>query len=195
MCLLSIGLETLGLLLRVWLWISVPIAVILLLVATWLNYLRTVRSKGSLRLAVEGLGGEVRPGNDKLERVEPGGDWEESDQGESERDESEREESEREESDHEQSEREELTATGKETIYQGILWMKEKYEQYREQADRQLAAVRVQLDLKRAIVEDLEAQLRSERLKVGELVQKLQANSELMLRIYRELESVPDLGK
>jgi hypothetical protein len=186
MCLLSIGLETLGLLLRVWLWI----AVILLLVATWLNYLRTVRSKGSLRLAVEGLGGEVRPGNDELERVEPGGDWEERDQ-----EESEREESEREESDHEQSEREELTATGKETIYQGILWMKEKYEQYREQADRQLAAVRVQLDLKRAIVEDLEAQLRSERLKVGELVQKLQANSELMLRIYRELESVPDLGK
>jgi hypothetical protein len=76
MCLLSVGLETLGLLLRVWLWISVPIAVILLLVTTWLNYLRTARSKGSLRLAVEGLGGEVRPGNDELERDEPGGDWE-----------------------------------------------------------------------------------------------------------------------
>jgi hypothetical protein len=73
--------------------------------------------------------------------------------------------------------------------------MKEKYEQYQEQADRQLAAVRVQLDLKRAIIEDLEAQLRSERLKVGELVQKLQANSELILKIYRELESIPDLGK
>src|SRR5580692_7582774 len=190
MCLLSVGLETLGLLLRVWLWISVPIAVILLLVATWLNYLRSSRSKGNMRLSVEGLGGKVRPGNDGLEGGES---VDYSDREDSNRED--REDSKQEDSPQEESDREELTATGKETIYQGILWMKEKYEQYREQADRQLAAVRVQLDLKRAIVEDLEAQLRSERLKVGELVQKLQANSELMLRIYRELESVPDLGK
>jgi hypothetical protein len=44
-------------------------------------------------------------------------------------------------------------------------------------------------------IEELEAQLRVERLKVQELVMKLQANSELILRIYKELESIPDLGK
>jgi hypothetical protein len=145
---------------------------------------------------------------------------------------------------------EELTATGKETIYRGILWMKEKYEQYREQADRryeqlreelgrserryhelvammeqnknsaapgdgitpgggmapgdgdQLAEARGQLDAKQGIIEELETQLRSERMKVEELVLKLQVNSQLLLTIYRELdksfhigENVPDPGK
>ena len=50
-------------------------------------------------------------------------------------------------------------------------------------------------EVKQGIIEDLETQLRSERLKVEELVRKLQANSELILRIYKELESIPDLGK
>ncbi|HXB32718.1 MAG TPA: hypothetical protein VNV35_04825 [Puia sp.] len=230
MCLLSVGLETLGLLLRVWLWISVPIAVILLLVATWLNYLRSSRSKGNMRLSVEGLGGKVRPGNDGLEGVES---VDYSDREDSNRED--REDSKQEDSPQEESDREELTATGKETIYQGILWMKEKYEQYREQADRRyellreefgrserryqelmaimeqdknrvlgdhLAEAQGHLDAKQGvieekqrIIEDLEAQLRSERLKVEELIKKLQANSELILRIYKELESIPDLGK
>lgn len=255
MCLLSVGLDTLGLLLRVWLWISVPIAVILLLVATWLNYLRSFRSKGNMRLAVEGLSREVRPGNDGLEGVGPaGGDrfigrddvvgegsevevvGEESEViAEAENGEDLEGSGSTEEGDREDNDREELTATGKETIYQGILWMKEKYEQYREQADQRyellreefgrserryqelqaimeqdknrilaehlaetgdrLAQGQVQLDAKQAIIEGLEAQLRSERLKVEELIKKLQANSELILRIYRELESIPDLGK
>ncbi len=260
MCLLSVGLDTLGLLLRVWLWISVPIAVILLLVATWLNYLRSSRSKGNMRLAVEGLSREVRPGNDGLEGVGPaGGDRfigrddvvgegsevevvgegseviAEAKNGEDLEGSGSTEEGDREDNDREESDREELTATGKETIYQGILWMKEKYEQYREQADQRyellreefgrserryqelqaimeqdknrilaehlaetgdrLAQMQGQLDAKQAIIEGLEVQLRSERLKVEELIKKLQANGELILRIYRELESIPDLGK
>jgi hypothetical protein len=223
MCLLSVGLETLGLLLRVWLWISVPMAVIILCVGTWMNYLRTVRSKGSLRLAVEGSGrdGEFSSGVEG-HRADELGNVERVDT----------------------SDREELTATGRETIYQGILWMKEKYEQYREQADLRYELLREELgrserryqellvimeqnqnqalgtvtdsrpevvnaaeagevggedkaipDVKQGIIEDLETQLRSERLKVEELVRKLQANSELILRIYKELESIPDLGK
>jgi hypothetical protein len=154
MCLLSVGLETLGLLLRVWLWISVPIGVIILLVGTWLNYLRTARSKAGLRMAVEGLGGGVRPGDG-----EPGGE------GMIGRDDIVGEGNERiaeangavriaeadgavriAEADGaengDESDREELTATGRETIYQGILWMKEKYEQYREQADQRYELLR-----------------------------------------------------
>src|ERR1700728_895101 len=128
MCLLSVGLETLGLLLRVWLWISVPIAVIFLLVATWLHYLRGLRSKNNLRLAVEGFGGEVLPGNVELEGGGGGGESQSRD-----------------ERDREELDREELTATGKETIYQGILWMKEKYEHYREQADHRYELLREEL--------------------------------------------------
>jgi hypothetical protein len=188
MCLLSVGLETVGLLLRVWLWISVPMAVIILLVATYFNYLRNARAKGMLKLAVEGWGGEVAPGGGESyigrDEVTRGG-----------------------EAISEEAEAE-LGETGKETIYRGILWMKEKYEQYREQADRryeqlrealgrseqryqELLAVMEQrsgempglLSAKQAIIDELEAQLRSERMKVEELVLKLQQ------------ESIPDLGK
>jgi hypothetical protein len=278
MC-LSIGLDTLGLLLRIWLWISVPMAVIILMVATWMNYLRNIRSKDDLRLAVEGFGGEVLPGGGDMyirrdDLVGEGeallGERGEADRGEGEETvRGERETVREEEGGSGPGERgeageEELTATGKETIYQGILWMKEKYEQYREQADRryeqlrqelgrserrygellatmgqnkngtsgtvmdnrqegggvapgggvatedgvasglgdQLAEVRGQLDTKQGIIEELETQLRSERMKVEELVLKLQVNSQLLLTIYRELdksfhvgENIPDLGK
>jgi hypothetical protein len=165
MCLSSITLETLGLLLRVWLWISVPMAVIILFIATYMNYLQNARPKGGLNLAVEGLGGEVSPGNgdiymrtDDVAGEEAGGE-------------------------------EELTATGKETIYRGILWMKEKYEQYREQTDRQLAALRVQLDLKQGIINELEAQLCLERIRVEKLAAKLQDKS------INDGQNIPDLGK
>jgi hypothetical protein len=226
MCLLSVRLDTLGLLLRVWLWISVPMAMIILCVGTWMNYLRTARSKGSFRLAVEGLGRDVEFSSGmEGHRADELGNVERVDT----------------------SDRDEVTATGRETIYQGILWMKEKYEQYREQADLRYELLREKLgrserryqellvtmeqsqnqvlgtetnsrpetvvhgmvaeaeeaggedkaipDVKQGIIEDLETQLRSERLKVDELVRKLQANSELILRIYKELESIPDLGK
>ena len=202
MCLLSIGLETLGLLVRVWLWISVPMAVIILLVATWMNYLRNARPKGGLTLAVEGLGGEVSPGNGDIyiRRDDVVGDGEallheggvRGKEGGATGSEEEWTGDKKEWLGNREEltlDEEELTATGKGTIYRGILWMKEKYEQYREQADRQLAAIRVQLDLKQGIIDELEAQLRLERMKVEELVVKLQGKS------LPEGHQIPDLGK
>jgi hypothetical protein len=211
MCLLSTGLETLGLLLRVWLWISVPIAVIILMVATWMNYLRDMRPKRDLKLAVGGIDGEVLPGGEMYIRRDDvvgqgeallqggaderaggeavGGEWSGDSSGE-----------------------EELSATGKETIYQGILWMKEKYERYREQADRRYEQLREELgrserryqDLLATIeqnetsvpatvmdirLEELESQLRSERMKVEELVSILQSNTRMLQKV------IPELGK
>jgi hypothetical protein len=237
MCLLSVGLETLGLLLRIWVWIAVPMAVIILLVATYFNYLRQGKMKIAMRLAVEGL-----PGRAAVERREPAGEEEEPEARRTEGVAAAAEGGE-----------EELGATGKEAIYRGILWMKEKYEQYRKQADLryeqlreelgrsehryqellavmeqsknaalegvkgeggeraevietgstdqgvglvdQLAEAHGQLGVKEVIIDELEGQLRLERIKVEELVEKLQANSNLLLKIYRELESAPDLGK
>jgi hypothetical protein len=218
------GMDTLGLLLRVWLWISVPIAIIILMVATWMNYLRDMGPKRDLKLAVGGLDGEVSPGGEmyvkrdelvgegeallegggeNIRGDEPGegagsetvgGDWNGDASGE-----------------------EELTATGKETIYQGILWMKEKYERYREQADRRYEQLREELgrserryqDLLATIeqktieqnknsvaetvtdkrLEELESQLRSERMKVEELVAILQTNTRMLQKV------IPELGK
>ncbi len=168
--------------------------------------MRNARAKGSLKLAVEGLRGQVLGEGDETFRGEGGETFHEAGGGEADGE-------------------EELTATGKETIYQGILWMKEKYEQYREEADRRYEQLReehgrserryqellttMEQDKISAFgtvtnnrIEELEAQLRSERLKVEELVLKLQANSQLLLTIYQELDKsfhlgdrIPDLGK
>ncbi len=220
MCLLSVGLETLGLLLRIWLWITVPMAVIILIVNTWMKYMRTVRSKGDLKLAIEGFAGEDSPGGDKYIRrddlVGEGGAL--AGDGEAALAEASAAE----------AGEEELTATGKETIYQGILWIKEKFEQYREEADRryenlrdelrrserryqelletvekdknsapgavthdpqELAELRGQLDAKQGIIDGMESQLRSERMKVEELVAILQANTRMLQKV------IPELGK
>jgi hypothetical protein len=108
---------------------------------------------------------------------------------------------------------------GKDNIYQGILWMKEKYEQYRDQADHRYELLKEelkrsehryqdlllsveenksslpatgqqqeQLDARQLIIDELEEQLRIERLKVEELVARLQTNSQLLLNIYQELD-------
>jgi hypothetical protein len=221
MCLLFIGLETPGLLLRVWLWITVPTAVIILIVNTWRNYMRTIRPKRNLRLAVEGFAGADSPGGGDMyirrddlagEGGALAGDGEAGFT----------------EASAAEAGEEELTATGKETIYQGILWMKEKFEQYREEADRryenlrdelrrserryqelletvekdknsapgavtdhpqELAEVRGQLDAKEGIIGEMESLLRSERMKVEELVAILQANTRMLQKV------IPELGK
>jgi hypothetical protein len=254
MCLLSLSLDSVGLFLRIWLWISVPMAVVILLVATWLNYRRNIKPKLGLRLAMEGWGGEGLSGGGGAFM---GGD-ESFTGGDSGRD----------------AEADEVE-TGSDKIYRGILWMKEKYEQYREQADRRYESMREELvrserryqelvgamlrsrdsalgtvtdnqvkladpvvegmtagegeiiagpagevtagegefdllgeagngaglvtagggevlqselQLERLKVQDLERELRAERLKTEELVVKLQANSQLLMTIYQELD-------
>jgi hypothetical protein len=48
-----------------------------------------------------------------------------------------------------------MVGTGKETIYRGILWMKEKYEQYREQTDRRYELLREELGRSERRYQDL----------------------------------------
>jgi hypothetical protein len=231
MCLLSVGLETLGLLLRVWLWITVPMAVIILIVSTWMNYMRTVRPKGNMKLAVEGFAVEDSPGGGDVyirrdDLAGEGGAL--AVDGEAAFAEASAAEAGEEELSATEAGEEELSATGRETIYQGILWMKEKFEQYREEADRryenlrdelrrserryqelletmekdknsapgavtdhpqELVEVRGQLDAKQGIIEKMESQLRSERMKVEELVAILQANTRMLQKV------IPELGK
>ena len=214
MCLLSIGLDTLALLLRVWLWISVPMAVIILMVATWMNYLRNVRPRDDLKLAIEAFGGEVSPdsGDLYIRREDLVGDGEAlpGQGGETVRGDG--SVADFTEALAAEGDEEELTATGRETIYQGILWMKQKYEQYRDLADRRYEQMREELgrserryqDLLATIeqnrssapgtvtdnrIEELESQLRSERTKVGELVAILQTNTRMLQKV------IPELGR
>lgn len=236
-------------------------AVVILLVATWLNYRRHIRPKVGLRLAMEGWGGEGLPGG--------GGAFVGDEEAFAGRGAGEAVEDEAE--------------AGGDRIYRGILWMKEKYEQYREQADRRYEQMREELgrserryqelvgamlqsretalgivmekraeaaDIadagmtagegeiiaepvgemtagegeievigkagngaqlvaaegggevlqselrsERLKIQDLERQLRTERQKVEELVVKLQANSQLLMTIYQELDKSLTTGK
>jgi hypothetical protein len=113
---------------------------------------------------------------------------------------------------------------GNENMYRGILWMKEKYEQHRIQADQRYERLRAELSrseqrfqdmllrveenkvsfpltvgqpkeilpdelgAKQAVIDELEEQLRVERLKVEELIVKLQTNGQLLQQIYQELD-------
>src|SRR5579872_1033757 len=124
MCLLSYILDTVGLFLRIWLWISVPMAVLILLVATWLNYRQHWRPKVGLNLAMEGWAGEALPaaggpftGSALSVSAEP--QVKQADAGE--------------------------VQEGRDNVYRGILWMKEKYERYREQADRRYEQLKEEL--------------------------------------------------
>jgi hypothetical protein len=138
---------------------------------------------------------------------------------------------------------------GNENMYRGILWMKEKYEQYRELTDQRYERLREELgrseqryqdllltmeeskgrppamaqpqeegqargagqvqaveraygveephpydllagelNAKQAVIEELEEQLRLERLRVEELIVRLQTNGQLLQQIYIELD-------
>lgn len=255
MYLLTINLYELGQFLRIVLWIFLPMAIISMLITTWLHYRRKGREQGGMVLAVEGFGrltdGELETNEEEaadstavtdstvvtdssttVDSTDPVADEEWN--------------------------------KGNENIYRGILWMKEKYEQYREMTDKRYEQLKEELgrseqryqDLmlvleesknrslgavanpkedilstdmssgegeilssgqggspaesgfptesgfpavaetgadrelasKQVIIDELEVQLRVERLKVEELVIKLQHNGQLLLNIYQELD-------
>jgi hypothetical protein len=230
-----INLDSPGQFLRLLLWIFLPIGILYLLVSAWLRFRRSEKEAGGLRLAVEGFGGHAggeggnaAGGNGYAGAGEEGYRVGYTADAAGAVDEVTEEEA------------------GKETIYRGILWMKEKYEQYREQADKRYELLREELGRSEqryqdlllsieqnknsafgvvgppcqdelpgemnagegeilsesgrpvapavavgrglSVVEELEEQLRVERLKVEELVVKLQTNSQLLLNIYKELD-------
>jgi hypothetical protein len=134
---LLINLYEFGQFLRILLWIFVPIVVISMLVTTWLHYRRKGRTTDGLLLS--GVAGPSLllsaaesdgNGNGQVPRDEP------------------------------------LTEDGatlepeeRENIYKGILWMKAKFEQYRDMADRRYEEVREQLEIKNRQIALLEEQL------------------------------------
>lgn len=231
----TIDLYELGQYLRIILWICLPLIIISLLVTTWLHYRRRLLDPGGLRLSVEGLDNGMEPESvshlpgDSLSYREHDAD----EQAEHDPDDPPRPIP----ADNDQWGKESVTEwKGKDNIYQGILWMKNKYEQYRDQADQryellkeelsrserryqdlllsmeenksglppaaalamveaQYGQVRQQLDARQLIIDELEEQLRVERLKVEELVAKLQSNSQLLLNIYQELDKSPHIAK
>jgi hypothetical protein len=209
----------LGQLLRILLWILLPAAVLSLIINTWFQYRRKWRPADQMFLyeglgeEYEGLGEEMGSPDEELlahEKEGPAGEGSTPDQRLSDRDPA--------------RENWEMDAAN-ERIYKGVLWMKEKYEQFRafadrryelvkeelarvqqqyqhlldaapadagnvvlEEKNRQVAQLQRQLEEKQETIGDLEAQLTAGRLKIEELVARLQESSEHLLSIHKVLD-------
>lgn len=72
--------------------------------------------------------------------------------------------------------------------YKGMLWIKEKFEEYRLQADERMGALRTELDRRGAIIESLNGELIQARNKITDLSSKLEKNMSLLMNIHKELD-------
>jgi hypothetical protein len=139
MYLLLINLYEFGQFLRILLWISVPLVVVSMLVTTWLHYRSKRRTPDELMLSLSGIDGQgaIPPSAAKAALVTAAGPVllefaaEISGNGQ--------------EPLEEPAVEPVLDPEQKENIYKGILWMKEKYEQYRDMADRRYEQLKDQL--------------------------------------------------
>ena len=171
---LLINLYEFGQFLRILLWISVPLVIVSMLVTTWLHYRRKRRVPDELFLSLSGVKGS---GLFLLESAaEISGNGQEPLQ--------------------EPAGEPELDPEQKENIYKGILWMKQKYEQYRDMADRRYEQLREQLTrTEKKYQELLEAASRHVPPASGETVQGAGAAASVAYAEISDVEkaSYPDL--
>jgi len=72
-------------------------------------------------------------------------------------------------------------------LYKGLLWMKEKFEEYRVQSDERVSALKGDLDQRVATIEALKGDLAQAKEKIADLSGKLENNMGLMMNIHKEL--------
>jgi len=77
---------------------------------------------------------------------------------------------------------------GENEPYKGMLWIKEKFEEYRLQTDERMGALRTELDRRGAIIENLNEELMQAREKITDLSTKLEKNMSLLMNIHKELD-------
>jgi hypothetical protein len=134
MYLLLINLYEFGQFLRILLWISVPLVVVSMLVTTWLHYRRKRRVPEDLLLSLSGIRASGLGFGEAAAIVTPailesGAEFSGNGQ----------------EPLQEPAGEPALDPDQQENIYKGILWMKQKYEQYRDMADRRYDQLKEQL--------------------------------------------------
>jgi hypothetical protein len=162
----TIDLYELGQYLRIVLWICVPLIVISLLVTTWLHYRRRTLYPAGWQLPIEGLDdarNNAPEPDPTSHRPENSLSYRKGVPDEHPIDNPDTLPAQRIPADNDQWAKEHITEgvtewKGRDDIYQGILWMKAKYEQYRDQADQRYALLKEELNrLERRYQELLEA--------------------------------------
>jgi hypothetical protein len=123
----------LGQFLRILLWIAVPAVILLTMITTWLQYRRRRSQPAHLLLAIEG-----GPAGEEMEKelIASSFDGQTVD-------------------DRVEELAPQTEDEYKENLYKGILWMKEKYEQYRDLSDERYSRLKDQLTLVEKRYEDL----------------------------------------
>ncbi|HEY4334610.1 MAG TPA: hypothetical protein VGM89_01900 [Puia sp.] len=176
MYLLLISLYEFGQFLRIILWISVPLVVVSMLVTTWLHYRSRRRTPDELLLSLSGIDGARASAPLLLESAaEISGNGQEPLE--------------------EPTAEPELDPEQQENIYKGILWMKEKYEQYRDMADRRYEQLREQLTRTEVKYQELLEAASRNVSPAGEPVQRAESPQEAVVVVVDDVEkaSYPDL--
>jgi hypothetical protein len=201
MFLLLVNLYEFGQFLRILLWISVPMFIVAMLVTTWLHYRRRRKTQDEMALSMEGLdlstapeiliaamnrmsanrmsespglAGENAAPSDTAHTLTGDGDPEAAAgsvlaAGEG---------METATPDERGEERETIApADAIDNMYKGILWMKEKYEQYRDLADRR--------------IEQLKGQVAGVEKKYGDLLATLPATAATPATMDQRIETIP----
>jgi hypothetical protein len=172
----------LGQFLRIIMWIFVPVGILSMLVTTWLHYRRRRRDSDEIVLSIQGFGEgkeefvlplqmsgkSSRKSDASAGSVAPAGsDTSAEEDGEY-----------------------------KETVYKGILWMKEKYEQYRDMSDRRYDRLKEQLARSEKKYDDLLASI--VEVKVGDRREQLLTGTALAQveerAVLEEEDRGPELG-
>ena len=181
MHLLTVSFYELGQFLRILLWIFLPLFIIVLLITTYIHYRRTnrnaaviVENEGLLLAVGSGEGAfsdqPVREGETPVSEVAGA----------------------------ESSLSEGQTLMGQpdgDNLYKGLLWMKQKFEDYREQTDQRMGTLKEQLEQRTAVTHQLKEELAQAKEKIAELTGKLESNMNLLMNIHKELDRSLNIEK
>jgi hypothetical protein len=140
---LLVNLYEFGQFLRIFLWISLPMMTITMLVTTYFHYRKRRVEREGLVFSVDGYSLSVGDVENQTTEWSSGGDpagSPENGEALSQRD---------------GDTGDEDTDRHNENMYRGILWMKEKYEQYRDLADKRYEQLREELDQAEKRYQDL----------------------------------------
>lgn len=139
----AISLYEFGQFLRILLWIFLPMVMLTMLITTWMHYRRR-RGGEAMIFSVEGYGASLEGSREPEPAVPAGRTSQTSGAGAV-------------------DEKEEGSDTANENMYRGILWMKEKYERFRELSDQRCDQLKEELHRSEKKYQDLLASIEESR--------------------------------
>ena len=165
-----------GQFLRILLWIFLPLFIIVLLITTYIHHRRKFRNAGII-LEKDGLLLAVEAGEEAFQSEKPGADASPVVDA---------------------SPVADVTDVGQpdgDNLYKGLLWMKQKFEDYREQTDQRIGTLKEQLEQRTVVAQQLKEELAQAKEKIAELTAKLSTNMTLLMNIHKELDRSLNIEK